>query len=116
MPVGGLGLILGLAAAFLVTQIAISGWAARQLPPTGPVPTHFDIRGKADGFGSRWITLGIMPAGHVLVNALMLAHGLVADEPVDLGELLTGQIILGLMLLATHGFIMFLLLRWARGV
>ena len=60
----GLGVIVGLAFAFLAMLIGVSAWAARQLPPSGPVPTHFDIRGRADGFGSRWITLGIMPASY----------------------------------------------------
>ena len=110
----GLGVIVGLAFAFLAMLIGVSAWAARQRPPSGPVPTHFDIRGRADGFGSRWITLGIMPASYVLVNVLMITIGPVTDEPVDMTELITAQLILGVLLLATHGFIMLLLLRWAR--
>lgn len=113
----GLSLILGLALIFLLLQIAVSAWTAAQLPPTGPVPTHFDIRGRPDGFGSRWITLGIMPVSYVLTNVLIVVIGLVSGgEPPDMAELLTGQLLLGVLLLATHGFIMFLLLRWARQV
>jgi len=109
----GVGLIFGLATAFLVLLIVISALAARELPPTGPVPTHFDIKGKADAFGSRWITLAIVPVSYVLANALILTIGPSArSTPVS--QLVTTQVALGLSLLAAHGFVMFLLLRWAR--
>ena len=110
----GAGLILALVAGFFVLFLLVSAWAARELPDSGPVPTHFDIKGRPDGFGSRWITLSLMPVSYVLVNGLMLAFGFNAGEPVDMNELVTAQLILGATLLATHGFIMFLLLRWAR--
>lgn len=107
-----LGIVLGLAILFLAMMIGLSAWAARQLP-SGPVPVHFDTKGKADAFGSRWITLGILPASYIVVLALTLAisHG---SGPVSPLELIVSQLVLGVSLLAAHGFVVFLLLRWAR--
>lgn len=109
----GAVLVVGLALIFLIMQIGASIWTARQLPSDGPVPINFDIRGRADAFGPRWITLGLMPACYVFVNGLILV--LDTLEPNPMSELVVAQVILGALLLATHVFIMFLLLRWARG-
>jgi len=108
-----LGIVLGLAILFLAMMIGLSAWAARQLP-SGPVPVHFDIKGKADAFGSRWITLGILPVTYLAVIGLTLAIGWAVGQ--ERSDVLGTQLFLGFSLLAAHGFILFLLLRWARNV
>lgn len=100
-----------LTAGVLASMVVLSLWAAPQLPD-GPVPVHFDIRGKADKFGSRWIPLGLLPILYVPLGAFMtwVAYASPSQEQ---GELLFGAGFAGFVTLAAHGLIIWLLLRWA---
>jgi hypothetical protein len=102
-------------AGFLVAMLAVSTWAARELPREGPVPVHFDLRGRPDKFGSRWLVLGLLPVCYLLLTVLLLWIGANAPETeVEPGEILIGHGLASVVILAAHGFIGSLLIRWAR--
>lgn len=42
-------------------MVGLSVWAWDKLPP-GPIATHFDLAGRADGFSEPWVGLSILPA------------------------------------------------------
>ena len=102
-------------AVFVLLMVAASLRVARRLPE-GPVPIHFNIRGKPDRFGSRWVALGILPATYPLLG-IALAVGAWISGPEARGEPdqeLAGALIAGGSILTAHLFILWLLLRWAR--
>ena len=89
----------------------MSAWAASQLPD-GPVPVHFDIRGRADKFGSRWVPLTILPACYLLLAVFMAWVGFSTPAEKQ-AEQFVGQLVAGVAMLGAHAFVMWLLLRWA---
>ena len=103
---------LALSGGVMVLMTLMSAWAATQLPD-GAVPVHFNIRGRADKFGSRWIPLAILPACYLLLAAFMAWVGF--RTPLGRqAEEFVGQLVTGVALLGAHAFVMWLLLRWAR--
>src|SRR5262245_44250687 len=88
---------IAVATGVLVAMVVLSVWAAQQLPD-GPVPVQFDIRGKAEELGSRWILLGLLPALYVPTAALMIwvAQG----SPEKAGDLVPGAALASLITLA----------------
>ena len=111
------GAIIGL---ILVTALALmaamSVRADRRLS-RGELPTHFDIRGRADAFGLRWVVLAIIPLsylGAVALVAVLLALAPDSNPPLP-GEMLSAYLSMAVIMPVTHGFILWLTLRWARG-
>ena len=99
---------------YLAVMAAMSWRASKRLPAEGDVPIHFDIRGKADSFGSRWVTLALLPALFAVIVAVSLIpafDGAVIKGP---GGLVLGMIVTGAIVVAAHALIIGLLLRWAR--
>ena len=90
----------------------MSAWTASQLPD-GPVPVHFDIRGRADKLGSRWVALAILPICYLLLAAFIAWVGF-RTPPEEQVDQLVGQSVAGVAILGAHAFIIWLLLRWAR--
>ena len=103
---------LALSAALIVMMALLSAWTASRLPD-GPVPVHFDIRGRADKFGSRWVPLAILPVCYVPLAAFMAWVGF-RTPPAEQTEQLVGQAVAGAAMLGAHALIVWLLLRWAR--
>jgi len=100
---------------FLLAMLAVSAWMAQRLPPDGPVPVHFDIRGNADRLGSRWVVLSLLPASYLVLTGVIMAIGAAAPPgETDPVELIFGHVFASLVLLAAHGLVAFLLMRWAR--
>ena len=111
-------MIGGLAPSILITlftlavMAAMSAWTSRRLPP-GPVPIHFDIRGRADRFGARWIPLALLPLSYIPIAGLTIALHIDA-EPDRMRDLFGGQLFMAVLIPAAHALVMWLLLRWAR--
>jgi hypothetical protein len=103
---------LALSAGLLVLMTLMSAWTASQLPD-GPVPVHFDIRGRADKLGSRWVALATLPTCYVLLAAFMAWAGF-RTPPEEQVDQLVGQSVAGVAILGAHAFIIWLLLRWVR--
>ena len=55
----------------VAATVAGSAWAYTRLPET--VPIHWNLEGKADGFGSRAVAVGILPAAMVGMALLLAA-------------------------------------------
>ena len=113
MAVETVALLITVAA--LLVMAGMSRRASRQLPE-GDLPTHFDFRGHADAFGSRWVVLAIIPVSHVLIVLVMVGLGIAGTgEPAPAAETVSGYLFLAILMIATHAFILWLTLRWARG-
>ena len=106
-----MGLAFSIAAAAFAAMLALSAWAAGKLPAEGAVPVHFNLRGEPDRFGSRWITLGIMPALFLPSVALILWLASAAPSG-SLERLTTGMGIAAVTFVVAHGVVIALLMRW----
>jgi len=51
-------------------MVGLSVWAWDKLPP-GPIATHFNLAGQADGFSDPWVGLTILPVLTLLVVAML---------------------------------------------
>ncbi len=100
---------------FVMAMAGASLLIARRLPD-GEVPTHFDIRGKADQFGSRWVVLGVLPVFYALLACALLAMGYVLGDAFadDAQEAIIGAVIGGALIFLAHCFMLWLMLRWVR--
>ncbi len=94
-------------------MLALSLQVNRRLPPEGPVAIHFDLRGRGDRLGNRWLVLLAMPIGYLLSSGVTIGAALAAG-PGPLWQGLAIQGGLGAVLFAVHLFVMRLLLRWRR--
>lgn len=109
--------ILAVSAMCLGVMLTMSRWMAGQLPVSGEVPVHFNWRGQPDRFGSRWVTLALLPAIYgalCVVTAWMAAIRPDRISPDDVAPALLGHLVTSLIILAAHGLVMWLLQRWVR--
>ena len=111
---GVAAIVVLIAATVLTTMLALSRRTNARLPADGDVPVHFDIRGNADRFGSRWVVLGAVPASYVFMQVLLIVVGFFLEGEASAGEVIGGQIFLAITFLATHLFVIWLLLRWVK--
>ncbi|MFC3100339.1 DUF1648 domain-containing protein [Altererythrobacter lauratis] len=109
--------ILAVSALFLGVMLTMSRWLAGHLPASGEVPVHFNWRGQPDRFGSRWVTLALLPAIYgalCVVTAWMAAIRPDRINPEDFAPALLGHLVTSLIVLVAHGLVMWLMLRWVR--
>lgn len=63
--------LLLLTAVAVTLQLLLSAWALTQVDPGAPVPIHWNIDGRADGFAEAWLALSMMPLATAAVGALL---------------------------------------------
>lgn len=98
-------------AALLVAAIA---WrTASRLRPFDQLPTHFDLRGRADAFGPRRVILVTVPA--ILITTLAGIAATLVLVPRDLqnGNPVVGMAVCGIAVVGAQVLVAWLLGRWA---
>jgi hypothetical protein len=109
----GLGGGLAVAAGFVALMAGMSWWAAQALPVDGPVAIHFDWKGQADGFGSRWLVLAVVPVAYAALCAIMIAvlPGSMAGGGTPAYR---AVLVPGLISVPSHALVLWLVVRWAQ--
>lgn len=53
-------------------MFGVSAWGGLSIPAGARVPVHFDLHGRADGFGSKWVAL--LPLPLIASMSLLMLH------------------------------------------
>ena len=95
--------------------IALAVWADRRFAGYDRLPRQFGFTGKATAYGPRWVIIWVLPVmfvGMLLMFAFL--PGILPPENVN-GDPDTGLKIASLVLPCSQIFVLWLLVRWARG-
>ncbi|MEZ5743367.1 MAG: DUF1648 domain-containing protein [Sphingomonadaceae bacterium] len=98
---------------YTIVMIAMSVRAAGRLPADGKVPIHFNMKGEADSFGNRWVTLALLPALYAIIAAVSLIPVFAGAQTRGPGGIVVGMIVTGAIVVGAHALVIALLLRWA---
>lgn len=86
---------------------ALSAWAWTQLPAGAQMPVHFDALGRPDGWGPKWLGLGLMPAIILGLGLFLAAVSAMDPRAANLRRaphlMLTGWAGGSVLLLLIHG-------------
>lgn len=102
IAVAGVAVLLGLA---LRTSRRFQGFEQ--------LPTHFDLRGRADAFGPGHVILWVVPGILMSTLALIAAIMIIVPREMQNGDPVTGMLICVSALIGAQVLIIWLLGRWA---
>lgn len=105
--------VIGIAALAIVLVFSAAWQTDRRYRRFERLPTHFDLRGRADAFGPRHAIVRIVPA--ILVSTLVSIAAIMVLVPRDMqnGDPVVGILVASVAVLSAQASTMWLLARWA---
>ena len=99
-----------------VVALMLSGvWASNRFASFDKLPSHFDLRGKADRFAPRGVMVWMLPVLFSLMLVGTAAAFLLVPQHMQNGDQVPGVIFSGCVLVAAQVFVLWLTVRWAQG-
>ncbi|MXO74673.1 DUF1648 domain-containing protein [Altererythrobacter aerius] len=105
--------VIVIAAVSIVLLLAAAVRTDRRYARFARLPTHFDLRGRADAFGPRMVILWVVPMILMTTLAGIAALMVVLPAEAQNGNPVVGILIASVSMLGAQGLIVWPLARWA---